>query len=344
MHPVKYATGSVLVVYFTGYQLVMQPQQSIATPPTRTPPATVSVVVMTFNEEKHLLRCLNSLRPFTESVFVVDSFSTDRTVAIARNWGATVVQNPWVNHTTQFNFGIQHNPFHTDWVMRMDADEYVLPELAAEINARLTGLSPGIGGIYVKRRVMFMDRWIRYGTYYPIWLLRLWRWGDGDCEQVWMDEHIKLKKGETIQFEHDLVDHNLNNLTWWTQKHNQYSVLEAINLLNYRYRFDSDETVEPRLFGTQEQRKRYLKERYATLPLFTRPVLYFLYRYIIRLGFLDGRAGFVWHFLQALWYRFLVDAKVMEVYHRAGTDKAAIIDYFQTEYGKNLRPGGRTGG
>ncbi len=298
----------------------------------------LSVIILTFNEEKHLLRCLDSLRPFTDRVFIVDSFSTDRTVEMARTWGAEVVQNAWVNYATQFNFGIQHNPFPTDWVMRMDADEYVLPELAAEINTRMATLSPEVGGVYVKRRVMFMDRWIRHGTYYPIWLLRLWRWGDGLCEEVWHDEHIKLTKGQSIEFEHDLVDHNLNNLTWWTQKHNHYSILEVINLLNYRYHFDADEKVQPRLFGSQEQRKRYLKERYAALPLFTRPVLYFLYRYVVRLGFLDGRSGFVWHFLQALWYRFLVDAKVMEVYHRAGTDRQAIIDYFKTEYGKDLRP------
>ncbi len=317
----------------------MQPQPSVdIASNTPIPTPSVSVILLTFNEEKHILRCLDSLRPFTSNVFIVDSFSTDRTVELARAWGAEVVQRTWVNYATQFNYGLAHNPFPTSWVMRMDADEYVLPELAQEINTRLAGLAPDIAGVYVKRRVIFMERWIRYGGYYPIWLLRLWRRGQGVCEETWMDEHIKLTTGQTVQFQHDLVDHNLNNLTWWTQKHNLYSLREAIDLLNIRYNFDKIIRVEPRLFGSQEQRKRYLKERYAALPLFTRPVLYFLYRYIIRLGFLDGRSGFVWHFLQGLWYRFLVDAKVMEVYHRAGTDKQAIIDYFQTEYGKDLRP------
>ncbi|MBC8154562.1 MAG: glycosyltransferase family 2 protein [Bacteroidetes bacterium] len=322
----------------------MQPQPSVEkyAPPSPST-SSVSVVILTMNEEKHILRCLDSLRPFTDQVFIVDSFSTDRTVDIARSWGAQVVQNAWVNYATQFNFGITHNPFATDWVMRMDADEYVLPELAREINTRMTGLPTEVGGVYVKRRVMFMDRWIRHGAFYPIWLLRLWRRGDGFCEAVWHDEHIKLLKGQTVEFDHDLVDHNLNNLTWWTQKHNNYTILESINLLNYRYQFDADEKVQPRLFGSQDQRMRYLKERYAALPLFTRPILYFLYRYFIRLGFLDGKPGFVWHFLQALWYRFLVDAKVMEVYHRAGHDKQAIIDYFRTEYGKDLRPSNERG-
>ncbi len=299
--------------------------------------ADVSVIILTFNEEKHIARCLNSLLLFTDKIFIVDSFSTDKTVEIARSMGAVVVQNAWVNYATQFNFGIANNPFQTSWVMRMDADEYVLPELADEINQRVAGLPTDVGGVYIKRRVIFLDRWMRHGSYYPIWLLRIWRRGDGFCEQVWHDEHIKLRKGQTIEFQHDLVDHNLNNLTWWTQKHNHYTILEAINLLNYQYHFDDAEKVQARLFGTQEQRMRFLKERYASLPLFTRPVLYFIYRYIIRLGFLDGKAGLVWSALQALWYRFLVDAKLMEVYLRAGRDKEAIIDYFLNEYGKDLR-------
>ena len=298
----------------------------------------VSVIILTHNEEKHIARCLTSLQLFTRDIFIVDSFSTDRTVDIARSMGAVVVQNAWVNYSTQFNFGIANTPFQTTWLMRMDADEYVLPELAAEISARVSTLPAGVGGVYVKRRVIFLDRWMRHGSYYPIWLLRIWRRGDGFCEQVWHDEHIKLTQGESVHFNHDLVDHNLNNLTWWTQKHNHYAILEAINLLNYRYHFDNAETVQPRFWGTQDQRMRFLKERYASLPLFTRPVLYFIYRYFVRLGFLDGRAGLAWSVLQALWYRFLVDAKLMEVFLRAGRDKEAIIDYFQKEYGKDLRP------
>ena len=298
----------------------------------------ISIIILTHNEEKHITRCLQSLLSFTDKIFIVDSFSTDRTVEIARSLGAVVVQNPWVNYATQFNFGIEHTPFKTDWLMRMDADEYVMPELADEITRRLADLPAEVGGVYVKRRVFFLNRWIRHGSFYPIWLLRLWRRGDGFCEQVWHDEHIKLTQGEPVHFDHDIVDHNLNNLTWWTQKHNHYTILEMINLLNYRYHFDQAETVQPRLFGTQDQRMRFLKEKYASLPLFTRPILYFLYRYFIRLGFLDGRPGFVWCFLQGLWYRFLVDAKLLEVSIRAGNDKEAIIDYFRTEYGKDLRP------
>ncbi|MFD1143395.1 glycosyltransferase family 2 protein [Larkinella insperata] len=304
--------------------------------------SSISVIILTHNEEKHIGRCIASLLPFTDQIFIVDSFSTDQTVQIARSMGAVVAQNPWVNYATQFNYGIRHTPFQTTWLMRMDADEYVMPELATEIKNRLGTLPADVSGIYVKRRVMFMNRWMKHGAYYPIWLLRLWRNGQGICEETWMDEHIKLSAGRSIQFEHDIVDHNLNNLTWWTQKHNLYAIREVIDILNIRYNFDQSIRVEPKLFGTQEQRKRYLKLRYASLPLFTRPVVYFLYRYILRLGIIDGRPGLMWHFLQGLWYRFLVDAKLYEVYHRVGTDKQAIIEFFKTEYGKDLlaeRPG-----
>ena len=296
----------------------------------------ITVIILTFNEEKHIERCLKSLLTFTDKFFIVDSGSTDKTVEIAESLGAKVTQNQWVNYATQFNHGIKNNPYQTKWLMRMDADEYVLPELAQEINQNLHHTPAEISGMYIKRRVMFFDKWIRHGSYYPMWLLRIWRNGHGICEESWMDEHIKLFEGKTIQMENDLVDHNLNNLTWWTQKHNLYAIREVIDLLNIKYNFRDFEAVEPKLFGSQEQRKRYLKVKYASVPLFTRPVFYFLYRYIFRLGFLDGKQGLMWHFLQGFWYRFLVDAKIYEVYHRVGKDKQAIKDFFKTEYGKDL--------
>ena len=296
----------------------------------------ISVIILTFNEEKHIARCINSLITFTDKIFIIDSGSTDKTVEIAENLGTKVAVNPWINYATQFNFGIENNPFKTTWLMRMDADEYVLPELSNEINQKISETPQEISGIYIKRRVLFFDKWIRHGAYYPIWLLRIWRNGHGICEESWMDEHIKLFQGKTVQMQQDLVDHNLNNLTWWTQKHNLYAIREVIDLLNIKYNFRNFEAVEPKLLGTQEQRKRYLKVKYASLPLFTRPIFYFIYRYFLRLGFIDGKQGLMWHFLQGFWYRFLIDAKIYEIYHRVGRDKEAIMDFFKSEYGKDL--------
>jgi glycosyltransferase involved in cell wall biosynthesis len=296
----------------------------------------ISVIILTFNEEIHIARCIKSLSSFTDKVFIVDSGSTDKTVEIAESLGANVVVNQWVNYATQFNFGIENNPFKTKWVMRMDSDEYVLPELSLEINQKLPSISEEISGMYIKRRVIFFEKWIKNGAYYPIWLMRIWRSGDGICEESWMDEHIKLFKGKTLNLEKDLVDHNLNNITWWTQKHNLYSIREVIDLLNIKYNFRDFVSIEPKLFGTQEERKRFLKVKYSSVPLFTRPVFYFIYRYFIRLGFIDGKQGLMWHFLQGFWYRFLIDVKIFEIYQRVGRDKQAIINFFKSEYDKDL--------
>ncbi len=296
----------------------------------------ISVIILTQNEQQHIERCIKSLLPFTDKIFIVDSGSTDRTVEIAESLGAKVIYNQWITYAVQFNIGIAQNPYKSQWLMRMDADEYVTPELAQEINQTLATQLDDITGLYVKRRVMFMDKWIRHGGYYPIWLLRLWRNGMGICEELWMDEHIKLSSGQTVQLKNDIVDHNLNNLTWWTQKHNNYAIREMIDLLDIKYNFANTDRVEPQLFGSQEQRKRFLKLKYANFPLFTRPFAYFIFRFIFKFGFLDGTKGLIWHFLQGLWYRFLVDAKIYEMYHRVGKDKTAIIDFFRTEYGKDL--------
>lgn len=302
----------------------------------------ISVIILTHNESLHIERCIKSLLPITNKIFIVDSFSTDNTVQLAESLGAVVVQNPWVSYSFQFNFGIEHNPFATKWFMRMDADEYLTPQLAAEIQGTLPNANQDVSAYYIKRRVMFMNKWIRNGGYYPIWLLRIWQAGKGFCEELWMDEHIKVSEGTIGKLSHDLVDHNLNNLTWWTQKHNMYAIREVIDLLNIKYNFEDRESVTPKLLGTQEQRKRYLKIRYASLPLFTRPILYFVYRYIFKLGFLDGTKGLIWHFLQGFWYRFLVDAKVYEVYQAAGKDKERIVEHFFKNYGKNLRAPNRS--
>lgn|SRR5690606_15204110 len=298
----------------------------------------LTVLILTHNESLHIERCIDSFAGLTDKFFIVDSFSTDNTRERAEAKGAKVVTNPWVSYAFQFNYAIENNPYQTKWVMRMDADEYITPELKEELQTLLSGDIPSeVTGFYVKRRVFFMNQWIRRGGYYPIWLLRIWRNGKGHCEELWMDEHIKLHEGTTRKLEHDIVDHNLNNLSWWTQKHNNYATREIIDLLNIKYNFENKPTVTPSLFGTQEQRTRYLKIKYASLPLFTRPFLYFVYRYIFKLGFLDGVKGLIWHFLQGLWYRFLVDAKIYEVYQRAGKDKESIIRYFKEEHGKDVR-------
>ncbi len=302
--------------------------------------ADVTVVILTFNEEKHIERCIRSLQPFAERIVIIDSFSTDRTVEIATSLGAEVLQHEWPgNHAVQFQWGLDNAKLDTEWVMKIDADEYVLPELADEIRERLPAIDNETSGIYMKRRVFFMGKWIKYGGYYPTWLLRIWRNGKGRMEQRWMDEHIKLTEGKSIRFEHDFVDENLHGLTAWTEKHNHYATREAVDILNIIYRFKAYDSVEPNLFGSQEERKRWLKIKYASMPLFLRPLIYFCWRYFFKGGFLDGKAGLIWHTLQGGWYRFLVDAKIYEIYHIAGREKESILEVLADEYNIHLKKG-----
>ena len=139
-----------------------------------------------------------------------------------------------------------------------------------------------------------------------------------------MDEHIKLSDGATVKFARDFVDDNKRSLGWWTEKHNGYATREAVETLNLKYNLFVSDAVEPAFFGSAEQRKRWLKNIYADIPLYLRPVIYFSYRYFFKRGFLDGREGLVCHFLQGFWYRFLVDAKVDEIRRAGGNDAAGI--------------------
>ena len=270
-------------------------------------------IILTLNEERHLPRCIESLRGVADRVVVVDCFSTDQTLTLAKSKGARVVQNTWVNHATQFNWSLTQLDANTEWVIRIDADEYLTPELAAEIRDRLFTLGPEIEGVYVNRRMTFQGRMIRHGGVFPIRVLRLFRYGKGECEKRWMDEHIKVA-GATADFKGDLVDDNLNSLTWWTDKHNGYASREAVDLLNMQYGFSTMDSIASLSSASQAGIKRWIKERlYVRLPGGFRAFVYFVYRYVIRLGFLDGQAGMEFHFLQGLWYRYLVDAKVAEV-------------------------------
>jgi glycosyltransferase involved in cell wall biosynthesis len=273
----------------------------------------LTAVILTLNEAHHLPRCLGSLEGVVNHVLVADSFSSDGTRRIAESHGAQFVQHAFVNYASQFNWALTQLDEDTDWVLRIDADEYITPELAAEIRERLSSLDPEVDGVFCGRHIVFQGRLTRFGGLSHIRVLRLFRYGRGRCENRWMDEHIKVA-GPTTNFRGALIDDNLNSLTWWSQKHNRYASREAVDLLNLKYGFLPIDSIASLAAGSQASFKRWIKERaYARLPMGFRAFTYFFYRYVIRLGFLDGRAGAAFHVLQGFWYRYLVDAKVAEV-------------------------------
>lgn len=295
----------------------------------------VTVIILTFNEEQHIKRCLENVNLFAKKVYVIDSFSTDNTVGIAKSMGATVVQHKWPgNQAEQFNWALQNIDIGTEWIFRLDADEYLLPELIDELQTRVPSLDENITGITFKRRHIFLGRWMKRGTY-PVMILRMFRTGKAVCEQRLMDEHIELLEGENITFEHDFVDENLNNLSWWANKHVGYAVREAAELLDIEYIITGNDSGERHL-SEKTLQKRKLKLKYAKKPLFWRSFAYFIYRYFFKLGFLEGKEGFLWSFMQGWWYRTLVDAKVFEIKKACGNDKEKIIAYLKEHYNITL--------
>ena len=294
----------------------------------------ITIIILTFNEELHIRRAIESASRIANDVIVVDSYSTDQTINIALELNARVLQHPFVNHAQQFQWAMDNGGITTGWTMRLDADEYLTDELIHEIEGRLSNLNQEISGIVLKRQVHFMGQWIRHGGYYPIYLLRIWRTGHAVIEQRWMDEHILLTRGTSITFNHDFVDDNLNSLTWWTAKHNDYATREAVDILSRKYSFqDGDLSTGTKGNANQTTTKRWYKNNlYLRLPLFLRAFLYFQFRYWIKLGFLDGQRGLVWHFLQGFWYRFLVDAKILQIEWWAKKENKPVRNIIEEKY------------
>lgn len=276
----------------------------------------LTVVILTFNEELHLERAIESVSPIAEAIFVVDSFSTDRTVEIAKSLGCRVLSNRFESHARQFQWALENASIATDWVMKLDADEVIEQDLVHEIEARLPELPLDVTGINLNRKHIFMGRWIKHGGRFPLTMLRIFRRGQGYVEDRWMDEHVVVKGGRTITLRGGFADHNLNDLTFFTSKHNNYATREAVEVLNERLGFmPTDGSLTASATSSQVAIKRLLKKNiFNRLPYEIAALGYFTFRYVFQMGFLDGREGLVYHTLQGFWYRFLVGAKVYELY------------------------------
>lgn len=296
--------------------------------------ADLTAIILTKDEEKHIARCINSLQGICNEIVVVDSFSKDKTVDIAQGLGARVYLHPWKNYAKQFNYAVYECDIHTEWIWRIDADEYLEGGLGEAVKSVITQCDTNVNGIYVRKRIDFMGKPLLHGGWYPSYHLKVFRKGHGDCENRWMDEHIRIFDGTTITVkEGNQVDANLNNLTWWTEKHNGYATREMADMLMMEYGLDAKaQEIQPKLFGTEEQRKRWFKMVYIKAPLFVRPFLNFFVRYVLRGGFLDGKKGFIWHILQGFWYRMLVDAKIYELKEKCNWNRIEIVTFLKSHY------------
>lgn len=293
----------------------------------------IAVVILTFNEEMHIERCIRSAQAVSDEIIVVDSFSTDNTCAIAQSMGAIVYQHKFENYARQINWAFENCDIRANWIWRLDADEYIEPLLASNALQALKNIAEDVNGIYVNKKIVFMGQPLLHGGWYPVQHIKIIRKGFGACEDTWMDEHLVIFSGNTISIDGDQTDDNLNDLTWWSHKHVNYATREAVNTLLMEYNLkDQKEEVQPKFFGTDTERKRWLKMKYAKTPLFVRPFINFFIRYILKAGFLDGKRGFIWHFMQGFWYRMLVDCKILELKRKFGYDEERIKEYLIKNY------------
>lgn len=282
----------------------------------------VTTIILTYNEELHIRRCLENVCPFSKKVYVIDSPSTDHTVDICKEFEnvEVVVHKFPGNQAAQYNWALDNLKIDTEWIFRIDADEYLLPELVEELQQKLPTLPKDITGIELKRRHIFMGKWMRHGIY-PVIMMRMCRTGYGRYADRLMDEHMVLNSGRSIVLDNDFCDHSLINVSDYCRKHLDYAQREAAVVLDEMYSLSTENVVRgmsdlrvDESLGKQAEEKHKKKNKYNSLPLFWRSFAYFIYRYFIKGGFLDGKEGFVFTFIQGWWFRAMVDVKILEVY------------------------------
>jgi glycosyltransferase involved in cell wall biosynthesis len=265
-----------------------------------------SVVILAYNSVDTLGTTLAQALQISDDLHVVDSFSTDDTVALSRQHGAHVIQHAFESYGAQRNWAIEHLRLKYPWQLHLDADERLTPELIASLQALPE--NPDHSGFLIARLVQFLGRQMRHGGMSPTWHLRLFRNGAGRCEERKYDQHFYLTEGSAGQLKGCMIDEIRMSLSEWTTRHNRWSDAEVME----QTQTTDGVRIQPRLRGNPVERKRFLRGLYNGAPLFVRPYALFFYRYFLRLGFLDGREGFIFWTLQTFWFRFLIDAKLFE--------------------------------
>ena len=268
----------------------------------------LTVVILTYNEEIHIARAIHNVLDWADKIIVLDSHSQDKTIEIAADLGAEVIFRKFDDYKKQRQYAIEYCKNITEWMLFLDADEYLLDETKNAIKLALKE-NHDIVGYYMSFRFIFMGRWIKHGGYYPCYLMRLFKPKTAVIDEE-INEHVTIK-GKVEKLKYDFVDHRLKNIGSWIDKHNKYSDLEA----SYLWQAKNTKRKSKGLsLLVQADRRKWLRENiWNHLPLLVKPFLYFVYRYVIRWGFLDGKAGFIYYFLHSGWYYFIVDVKYIEM-------------------------------
>jgi glycosyltransferase involved in cell wall biosynthesis len=274
-----------------------------------------SFIVLTYNEEQHLPRFLLSIAALNAPVFIVDSGSTDATIKIGEEFGATVLYNTFTNHPTQWDFALKNCPVQTPWVICLDADQVVTTELKQCLVNFKDEDHAGTNGIYFNRKNFFKGHWVKHGGFFPFYLLKMFRYAIGYSDMNEKMDHRFAVPGKTEIWKTGyLLEENLkeNNISFWIAKHNRYSDLVAQEEVERMQSFRG-QTEIPKFWGSPNERKAWFKKIWYKLPRYLRPTLYLTQRMIFQLGILDGRTGIIFHFLQSFWFRLIVDVKIDEI-------------------------------
>jgi len=267
----------------------------------------ISVVIITLNEEENIGACLESVKDWVDEIFLVDSGSTDKTLGIAKNYTDKICFHKFENFAKQRNWAQDNLPITNEWVLHLDADERISPGLAQSLE-KFFSSGTDVDGVMAPRRTIFRGKWIRFGGHYPVYQLRLFKKNKGRSEERFYDQNY-IVKGNTIKILGDIINVINPDLNEWKDRHRRWAVLEAREIIDNKSRL-----MNMDLKGNPIERKNWLRYNiYYKSPLFLRAILYYFYRYILRLGFLDGVQGFVFHFWQGLWYRILVDKEIYKL-------------------------------
>ncbi|GAL84063.1 spsA protein [Sporocytophaga myxococcoides] len=288
----------------------------------------ITFIILTYNEEKNIGDLLDNLKGIPGEILVVDSYSKDKTIDIVKERSVCYLQHPFENYSVQRNWAQENNPFKTDWVFHLDADERLTTELRSWLINDFKP-SPGIDGYMFGRRAIFMGKWIKSHYNYH---LRLFKPEKGGCEAKAYDQHFIVNGKTQVIKKKDMTSEVADNLNNFIASHNKWSFLEAIDVIKN----EEGGEVKASFWGSPIERKRWMKNNlFHKTPLFLRSFIYFFYRYFIQMGFLDGKEGLAFHVLQAFWFRFLIDAKVLEIKLKMKENNQDLDTTLETNFGFN---------
>lgn len=292
----------------------------------------ITAIILTFNEEKHIRRCLNSLNGLVDDIVIVDSFSDDNTINIINeNKKIRIFQNYFINQGKQINWAIKNIEFKTNWIFRIDADEIASEVLKKDILNNLDSISKTYNGISIIRKLKFFNKEIAFGGQFPHKTLRFWKKNKGRSQEIWLDEQLEVD-GDIYFSNAYITDENLNKLSWWVNKHKKYAEREAISY--YLYKNKKEELNYNK--NEAQKNKIYKYKIYYRLPIFLRPILLFVYNYLIKLGFLSSWQGLVYYLIQMIWLRMMTDIFIFKINKKMKKNKMNLKEVVKLSFYRDI--------